>query len=161
QGCQTVGGARCIRYHRVGRLQHAMVHAVHDRGVNILATGGGNDDFLGTTLQVGRCLLFAGEEAGALEHDVDIQLTPGQRSGITFGQHTDAVAVHNHVVTVDRHFAREAAVGAVVLGKVGVCLGCTQIIDGHDLDIVLLAAFVVGTQDVAADAPITIDRHAN
>jgi hypothetical protein len=36
-------------------------------------------------------------------------------------------------------------------------LRVAQVIDGDDLDVVLLAALVVRTQDVAADAAIAVD----
>jgi len=52
-------------------------------------------------------------------------------------------------------------VGGVVAGQVGVGLGIAQVVDGDDFDIVLLATFIVGTQDVAADATLTVDGDAN
>ena len=55
-----------------------------------------------------RCLAglgLAGEQARALEHDVDAQLAPGQLGRIAFGQHLDAVAVDDQRVAVDLHLA--------------------------------------------------------
>ena len=51
-------------------LQDVVIDAVHDGGIDVLAAGRGDDDFLGAALEVRRGLLLAGEEAGALEHDV-------------------------------------------------------------------------------------------
>src|SRR5690606_20317942 len=45
----------------------------------------------------------------------------------------------------------------VVAGQVGVGARVAQVVDGDDLDVMLLAAFVVGAQNVAADAAIAID----
>ena len=51
--------------------------------------------------------------------------------------------------------------GGVVLGQVGVGFRLAQIVDGDDLDIMLLATFIVGTQHIAANPAITIDCNAN
>jgi hypothetical protein len=53
--------------------------------------------------------------------------------------------------------ARELAVRGVVAGQVGVRLGVAEVVDRHDLDVLLLAAFVESAQDIAADAAITVD----
>ncbi|MNO07113.1 hypothetical protein D3C81_2291800 [compost metagenome] len=51
--------------------------------------------------------------------------------------------------------------GGVVARQVRVRLGIAQVVDGDDFDIVLLATFIVGTQNVAADATVTVDGDAN
>src|SRR5690606_15785051 len=147
--------------YRVGGLQHAVVDAVHDGGVDVLAAGGRDDDLLGAALQVRAGLFLGGEEAGALEHHVDLQLAPGQLGRVAIGQHADLVAVDHHVVAVDLDGAGELAVGGVVARQVRVGLGIAQIVDGDDFDVVLLAGFVVGTQDVAADAAVPVDGDAD
>jgi hypothetical protein len=48
-------------------------------------------------------------------------------------------------------------VGRVVLQQVRVDLGVAKIVDGDELQVVLFAAFVVGAQDVAADAAKAVD----
>jgi hypothetical protein len=48
-------------------------------------------------------------------------------------------------------------VGGVVAGQVRIGLRVAQIVDRDDLDVVALAAFVVCTQHIAADAPVTVD----
>ncbi|MOA19390.1 hypothetical protein D3C78_1397680 [compost metagenome] len=106
-------------------------------------------------------LFLGGEEAGAFQHDVDLQVAPGQFGRVAVGQHADLVAVDDHEVAVDFDGARELAVGGVVARQVRVRLGIAQVVDGDDFDIVLLATFVVGTQDVAADATVTVDGDAN
>src|SRR5690606_15404065 len=87
-------------------------------------------------------------------------VAPGKLCGVALGQHADAVAVDHQVVAIDLDGAGEAAMGGVVAGEMGVGLGVAQVIDRHDLDVVLLAILVVGTKDVAANAAIAIDRHA-
>src|SRR5690606_10352582 len=158
---QAVGGARGVGDDRVGGLQDLVVDAVDDGGVDILAARGGDDDFLGAALQVGRGLFLGGEEARAFQHHVHAQVAPGQLGRIAVGQHADAVAVDDHVVAVDLDRAGETAMRRIVAGEVGVRLGIAQVVDGHDLDVVLLAVFVVGTQDIAADAAVTVDGDAD
>ncbi len=161
QGGQAVGGARRVGDDGVGRLQHAVVDAVDDGGVDILAAGGRDDDFLGAALDVRAGLFLGGEKARAFQHDVDLQVAPRQFGRVAVGQHADLVAVDDHELAVDFDGARELAVGGVVARQVRVRLGIAQVVDGDDFDIVLLATFVVGTQDVAADATVTVDGDAN
>ena len=154
---QAVGGARGVRDHRVGAFQHVLVDAEHDGGVDVLAARRRDDDFLGAALEVGRGFFLAGEKAGALEHDVDAQLAPWNFGRVALREHADRVAVDDHVVAFDRHGAGELAVRGVVAGQVGVRLGVAQVVDGDDLDVVFLAAFVESAQDIAADAAIAVD----
>ena len=161
QRSQAVGGARGVGDDGVRSLQHALVDAIDDGGVHILAAGGGDDDLLGTTGQVGAGLFLGGEQAGALQHHVHVQILPGQFAGITLGQHLDLVAIDDQVIALDLDVTVELAMGGVVLGQVCIGFGLAEIIDGDDLDVVLLAAFIVGTQHIAANPAITIDCNAN
>jgi hypothetical protein len=47
----------------------------------------------------------------------------------------------------------------VVAGQVRVGLGVAEVVDGDELEIVLLSAFVVRAKHVAADAAVAIDRN--
>src|SRR5690606_2003595 len=161
QGGQAVGRAGSVGNDGIRSFQYVMVHTINDGGVDILAARSGDDHFLGATLQVSRSLFLTGEEAGALQHHVHVQLAPRQSRWVAIGQYADFVAVDHHVVALDFHLAGETAVGAVVLRQMGVGLGVAQVIDGHDLDVVLFAAFVMSTQNVAANTSVTVDRHAN
>ena len=84
-------------------------------------------------------------------------VAPRQLGGIALREHLDAIAVDDHRVAVDRDLARELAVRGVVARQMRVGLGAAEIVDGDDRDVVLLAAFVVGAQDVAADAAVAVD----
>ena len=161
QRCQAVGRAGSVGNNGVFFFQHALVDAKHDGGIDILAAGSGDDDFFRATLQVCRCLFLGSEKAGALKHHVHTKLAPGQFGGIAVGQHADFVTIDHHVIALNAHGAGELAVRRVVLGEVGVGLGIAQVIDGHDLNIVLFATFVMGTQDVAADAAVAVNSNAN
>src|SRR5690606_20524309 len=157
QGSQTVGGARCVGDNGIGALQNVVVHAVHDRGVHILATGGRDDDFLGTGLNVLTSLFLGGESAGTFQHYVHTQLSPRQGQRIALAQQADTVAVDHQMIAIQRHISVETAMHGVIASQVFVDLGTARGVDGHDLDIVFFAVLVVGTQDHAADTTITID----
>ena len=86
----------------------------------------------------------------------------GQLGGIAFGEDLDAVAriaAHGDddgvAVGLDR--AGELAVRRVVLREVRVRLRIAEVVDRDDLEIVLLASFVVRAKDVAADAAVAVD----
>ena len=89
--------------------------------------------------------------------DVHAHLAPGELRRVALGEHADAVAIHHHGVAVHLDLAGELAVRGVVAGEVGVGLGVPEVVHRHDLDVVLLAALVVGAEDVAADAAIAVD----
>ncbi len=157
QWSQAVGGARCIRDHGVGRLQHILVDAEYDGRVDILAARCGDDHLLGAALDVRGRFFLGGEEAGAFEHDVDLQFAPWDLRRITLCEHLDLVAIDDHEFAIDFDRARELAVRGVVAGQVRVRLRIAEIVDGNDLDVIFLAAFVVSAQDVTADAAIAVD----
>ncbi len=49
----------------------------------------------------------------------------------------------------------------VVARQVGVGLRVAEIVDGDELQVVLFPVFIVGSQDVAADAAVTVDGNSN
>src|SRR5690606_25856097 len=130
-------------------------------GIDILAAGCRNDHLLGAALDMRAGLFLAREKARAFQHDIDLELAPGQFGRVAVGQHADLVAVDHHVVTIHRHGARKLAVRRVVLREVGIRLGVAQIVDRNDLDVMLLAAFVVGAQHVTADTAVAIDGNSD
>ena len=72
--------------------QGLLVDAVNDGG-QIIASGSGDDDLLGAGVDVGLALFLAGVEAGALQHDVHVQLAPGAVGGVLLGVDLDLLAV--------------------------------------------------------------------
>ena len=58
-----------------------MVDVINDSG-KVLAGRSGDDDLLGASVDVGLSLLLAGVEAGALEHDVDVEVAPRKVVGV-------------------------------------------------------------------------------
>ena len=157
QRCQAVGGARGIGDDRVAGLEHTMVHAIDHRRVDILATRGRDDDFLGAGCDVCRSFFFSGEKAGAFEHHIHLQFFPGQLGRVALGADLDAVAIDHHGVAIHRHRAGKTSVCGVKARQMGIGLGIAQIVDGNDLDVMFCATFIVRTQNIAADAAETID----
>jgi hypothetical protein len=147
--------------HRMRGFQGAVIHAVNHRGVDVLVAGRREDDFLRAGIEVGPGLGFAGEQAGALEHHIDAKFLPWQFGGVALGADFDLVAIDDQVLAVDRHGARKFAMGGVVLGQVGIDFRVAQVVDRNDLNIMLLAALVMRTQDVAADAAIAVYCNAD
>ena len=90
-------------------------------------------------------------------HHVNAQIAPRQFRRIAFGEHLDAISVHDHVTAVHGHFAREAAVSGVVACQVRVGLGVTEIVDRDDLNLIGAAALVQRAKDVATDASVSVD----
>src|SRR5690606_11514042 len=62
---------------------------------------------------------------------------------------------------VDRNRARELAVRGIVASQMSISLGIAQVVDGHDLNIVLFSVLVMGTQNIAADTAIPVNCDAN
>ena len=51
-----------------------------------------DDDLLGAGVEMRLVLLLVGEEAGALEHDVDTELLPRELAGLLLGEDLDVLA---------------------------------------------------------------------
>ena len=156
---EAVGGAGGVRDDGVRGPQHVVVDAVDHRRVDVVAARRRDDDLLRAAREVRAGLRLAGEEAGALEDEVDAESAPGQLRGVALRQHLDAVAVDDHRVAVDRDRTGELAVGGVVAGQVGVGRGVTEVVDRHDLQFAGAARFVERAQHVASDAAVAVDAH--
>ena len=85
-----------------------VVHAEDHREVCTVA-GRRNDDALGAGRKVCRCLFLAGEDAGALESDVDLHVLVRQFRRIALGRHLDRAAADVDRVTLDGDDLRELA----------------------------------------------------
>ncbi|MNM84710.1 hypothetical protein D3C81_968050 [compost metagenome] len=157
---QAVGGARGVGDYLLRGAQHAVIDAVHHRGVDLLARR--RDDHLARSRQQVRGgLLAAGEGAGALQHDIHAERLPGQLQRVAERRDDDAVAVYAETIGVMGDFPREAPMHAVELEQVGVDLGLAKVVDRHDLQRVAVIAGVQGAEDVAADAAKSVYRQAD
>jgi hypothetical protein len=154
---QAVGRAGGVRNHRKRGFQRLVVDPKDDRRIDVLATGRGNDHFLRAALDVRGRLFLGREEPRAFMHDIDAEFAPRQFGRVAIGQHTYPVAIDDHRIAVDRDGARKRPMSGVMLGQMRVGLRVAKIVDRDDLDVMTLAAFVVSTQDVAADPAVAVD----
>src|SRR4051812_36575544 len=100
---------------------------------------------------------LAREKPGAFRDYVDAEILPGQLGRIPLRHDADGVAVHDQRAALHAHGPLEGAVRGVVFEKVGIRLRVAQIVQRDELQAVLLAALVMRPQDVAPDAPKTVD----
>jgi len=133
-GRQAVGGAGGCGNDGLARIG-LVVDTVHEHRGAILGRRG-HDDLLGTGIDVLLAGLFGQEEAGALQHQVDVDVAPGQVRRVALSGQADGLAVDNQVLAVDGDIALEVAVHGVVLEHVSQIVGIQQVVDTHDLDVV-------------------------
>ena len=93
-----------------------VVHAQHAGEVGAVFGGGTQHDSLGAGLQVGVVARLAvlgagGEDAGALDDDVDPQVTPGELCRIADGQRLDFLAVDDQVFGIVARLCRGSGGG--------------------------------------------------
>src|SRR5258706_6177880 len=156
---EAVGGARGVGDHRVRAFQRLVVHAEDHGAVHVLLGGGRDDDLPGAGLEVRAGIRLAGETAGALHDDVDAERLPRQLRRVALRDDLDAIAVRHQRVAFHLHGAAERPVHGVVLQQVRIGGGVAEVVDRDELQAVLLAAFIVGAEDVAADAPESVDGY--
>ena len=158
-GRQAVGGAGSGGDDGIFGLQDGVVHVVDDGG-QVVAGGRGDDNLAGASVDVGLALFLGGVEAGALQHDVHLQLAPGAIRSVLLGVDDDLMAVHDDGVVggLNLVIVGVVALGGVILQQVRQHLGGGQVVDGDDL--VALSAEHL-TESQAADAAKTIDSNFN
>ncbi len=106
-----------------------------------------------------RCLAAAvavGEDAGRLEHDVDAEGLPRQLRRILQREHLELVAVDGDAIALGRDVGLEVAQNRVVLEQVGERFSGSQVVDGDDIDRIVIHR---RAHDVAADAAEPVDPY--
>ena len=142
----------------MGGGQPVVIDAVDDGEVDALG-GGGYEDFLRASSEMGSGLVAVREEAGAFQRDVDAVGAVGQAGRIALGGNLDAAAVDDQVGAVGADFAGPGAVNQVALEQQRVEFGIGEVVDRHQLEPAILL-FEDGTGDEAADPPKPIDRNS-
>jgi len=154
----AVRGAGGVRDDVVrGGVVLAVVDAHHDR--DVLAAGRrGDDDLPGAPVQVLARVGGLGEPAGRLDHHVHAQVAPGQRGGVTLGQHPDRVRAgrDDAVAGLDRQVQR--AQQGVVFQQVRACGQVAQVVRGDDLH-ARAGPGLHGPPEVPADPAKSVDAH--
>jgi hypothetical protein len=135
-----------------------VVDAEHKRDVRV--GGRGRDhDLLRAGVEVLLCALALGEESGRLEHDVDAQVTPGDRAGIALREELELLPgrVNHPVALLD--VALQRPEDRVVLEQVRHRLHVAEVVGGHDLDVRL--ALQLRPEEVPPDPAEAVDAYTN
>src|SRR6185312_3829030 len=119
---------------------------------------GGDDDPFGAGLEMLRRRLALGEDAGAFERDIDVELLPRQLCRVPLGGHAALAAAGVEPVVPPGYLVRIAAVHAVVFEQMRVGFDRAEIVDPDDLDLAVRMLHR-GAEDQAADPPEAVDRN--
>ena len=131
--CKAVRRAGCCRDDLVC-LRQRLVVDVEDNRREIVARRSGNDDLLRAGLNMRLSLCLCRVEARALEHDIDIMLTPGDLRCIRLCVDVDLLAVDRDGVLagLDGICILIATLRGVILQEMGEHLRARQIVDCDD-----------------------------
>ena len=115
--------------------------------------------FLAPASMCALAFVGVGEDAGALEHDVDAEVAPRQRRRVLLGEDLDLAAVDDDRARRRRvDVAVVGAVGRVVLEQERVHLGVDEVVDRDDLDV--RGALDERLERLAADPAEAVDADA-
>ena len=128
-----------------------------------IASGSGDNDLLGASVDVSLSLSLGSVETGALQDNVDTQLAPGQLGSVSLSVDGDLLAVDNDVVlasldSVSTEGSSVSALSGVILQQVSQHLGGGQVVDSDNLK-ALSAEHL--TESQTADTTKTIDSNFN
>ena len=87
----AVSGAGSVGDNAVSLFKSLFVNAEHYRSVEIAAAGMGKQHFLRARLQMGFAIGAAAPNAGAVQHDVDVQFAPRQIGDPRLMQQTNGI----------------------------------------------------------------------
>lgn len=104
-----------------------------------ISRGSRDDDLLGSTSNMGLCLVDGGEDTGGFDYVVSTVLTPRDLGGVLLSVDVDGLAVDNELAILGLNGALEATVGGVILEHVDhVFKRNERVVDGDNLDIGVL-----------------------
>jgi hypothetical protein len=122
------------------RIVALVVDLVDEGGVHVLG-GGRDDDLFGAAFYVRRGLLAVGEHAGGLDDYVGAHVAPGDGARIALGEGLYLTVPDAQDVAVELHVLVPDTVGGVTLEKERQALHRHQVVDRHDLDVVVAALY--------------------
>jgi hypothetical protein len=137
---QAVGGARSVGKNVDVLVVLLEVYTADEHGG--IGRGGGDDDLLGTTLQVKRGLVNGGEDTSGLDDVLSTSLGPWDVCRVALLVHLDGLSVDDQVTGLRAgDLTLEVTVGGVVLEHVDGILGVNEgVVDGKDVNVVVLDA---------------------
>ena len=158
-GSQAVGGAGSSGDDLILSGQGVLVHAVND-GLQVVASRSGDDNLLGAGIDMSLALSLGGVETGALQHNVNADLAPGQILGVLLSIDLDGLAVDSDGILASLNLVSQsiAALSRVVLQQMSQHSGAGQVVDSNDL--VALGVEHL-TESQTADTAKTINSNFN
>ena len=157
-GSQTICRARSIgKDVMFGGIVHAFIDAHHNGDV-FVGCGRRDNDLLHRTAQVLARILSFGKSAGRFHHDLRAHGLPIQLGRVLFGKDADLAAINADAVALDFNIIAQIAKDGVILEQVRQGTRIGEIVDRHELQIVVLKR---GTQNIASDAAKTVYSNFN
>ncbi len=134
QGSKRVGGARGVGHDDVPRVELIVVDSEDDGLVDLVLGGDGEDHPLGAGIDVllQRCPVT--EHTCRLDHDVDLEVGPGESRRIALHQHLHLVLPDRHQTVLDGCLFLEPAHHRVVLEQVGEDVVVGEVVDGDHVE---------------------------
>ncbi len=168
-GREAIRRAGCVGDDVVIVSRVILVVDAHDDGDVVALAGSGDDDFLRAGFEVALGLAGFGEEAGALEDDVDAEFFPRQSGWALLDaedldlltcDYEDVVFREGGVGLFAGDVSLERALGGVVFDEVGEVVSGDKIVDGDDFDFrAEESLFCDRAEDQATDAPKAVDSN--
>src|SRR6266850_342105 len=157
-GGETVCGAGGVRNDMVLRwIVGFVVHAEDEGGIRAVG-GRRDDDFFHRGAKVLLRINALGEKTGGLDDDIRADGGPVNLSRIFRLENLEALPFHGDSVFGVRDGVWKIAEDGVVLQKVRERLGIGDVIDGHELNVLVIER---GAHDVASDAAEAVDADLN
>ncbi len=139
------------------RIVGLVVHAEDKRCVGAIG-GRGDDYFFHGRAEMLLSVHALGEEAGGFDDDIGANGSPIDLGGILGLKNLEALPFHGDRVIGMCHLVRKVAEDGVVLQKVREGLRVGDVVDGDELDVLVVKR---GAHDVATDAAEAVDADLN
>jgi len=135
EGSEAVSGAGSVRDDLHGRLVFVFVDTDDEHWS--VGGWGGDDNVLGTTLQVSGSLVNGGEDAGGFDDVFGASGSPLNLGRVSVVEDGDGLSVDYELAILSGNFALEDTVGGVVLEHVDHVVKVDEgIVDGDDVDVI-------------------------
>jgi len=157
EGSETVGGTRSVGDDGHVLLVLLVVDSHHEHGGSL--GRGGDDNLLGTSLDVSVSGLELLEDTGTLSDPVNVVLSPRDVGGVSLGVDADAVLSDDEEVSVVGNLSLVATMNTVILELVGHVLGADEgIVHGDDGN---LLAVEGGAEDETSDTSESVNSNSD
>ena len=104
-----------------------------------------------------RSAVAVGEQTGRLDHDVDVEVAPGQLLGVALRQKLDLVFADGDRAVADLDILVEPAEHGVVLEQVRHRLRVPEIVGRDDLKVAF--PFQMSPEEIPSNPPEAVDAH--